>query len=67
MEEQPQQPDPSIETWEEACVISQEWAYDARLAAQRKRERRALVATLLVFLLLAIALSLVIIFTNYQL
>jgi hypothetical protein len=32
-----------------------------------KRERRALVATLLVFLLLAIALSLVIIFTNYQL
>jgi predicted nucleic acid-binding Zn ribbon protein len=67
MEEQPQQPDPSIETWEEACVISQEWAYDARLAAQRKRDRRALVTMILVFAFLAIVLSLVIIFTNYQL
>jgi len=65
--EQPQQPDPSIETWEEACVISQEWAYDARLAAQRKRDRRALVTMILVFAFLAIVLSLVIIFTDQQL
>lgn len=64
--EQPQQPDPSIETWEEACFVSQEWADGARLAARRRRERRSLVLTILVFLLLAVALSLVIILTNYQ-
>ena len=64
MEEQPEQPDPSIETWEEACDVSQQWAYDARLAARRRRDRRSLVLSILVFLLLAVALALVIILTD---
>ena len=30
--------EPSIETWEEACIISQEWADDARQAAVRHKQ-----------------------------
>jgi len=30
----------SVETWEEACFISQEWADEARLAAAKRRRRR---------------------------
>jgi type IV secretory pathway component VirB8 len=66
MEEQPVQPAPSIETWEEACDISQQWADEARLAARMKRERRMLVVAILVFAILAAALSLIIILTDYQ-
>jgi hypothetical protein len=38
---------PSLEAWEEACVISQDWADDARLAASKQRKRRLLVTTVL--------------------
>lgn len=65
--EQPTQPEPSIETWEEACVISQEWADGARKAALKRRDRRALVSMILVLALVAIALALVIILTDWEL
>ena len=42
--------DPSIEVWEEACVISQQWADGARQAARkRKRIHGAIGTTLVVF------------------
>jgi hypothetical protein len=38
---------PSLETWEEACVISQDWADGARLAASKRRKQRLWVTTVL--------------------
>ena len=44
---------PSIETWEEACAISQEWADGARQAAVKRRNRNAWITFALLLVLLA--------------
>ena len=44
----------SIETWQEACALSQEWADGARLAAHKRRRRnRGIITALYLALMLA--------------
>lgn len=64
--QQPELPDPSIQTWEEACFISQQWADEARLAAQKRRKRyRIIYAVLLTIPTLLVTALLVLIIVNH--
>jgi type IV secretory pathway component VirB8 len=45
----------SLETWEEACALSQQWAEGARLAAN-KRRRRGIILVSILAISLAIAI-----------
>jgi hypothetical protein len=57
---------PSIQTWEEACVVSQKWADDARLAAQKRRKRyRIAYAVLLTIPTLLVTALLILIIVNH--
>lgn len=59
---------PSIETWQEACVISQEWADDARLAAAKRANRRVWISlVLLSAIALAAAATLALLITDLRL
>jgi type IV secretory pathway component VirB8 len=55
---------PSIETWQEACVISQEWADDARLAASKRRNRMAWLSIVLMLIIAAVLIMLTLIVTE---
>jgi hypothetical protein len=56
--------EPSVDTWAEACAISQEWADGARLAATKRRFRVALLSLVLMMLLIAAAVAFVLISTG---
>lgn len=59
---------PSIETWQEACVISQQWADDARQAAARRANLRVWISLLLLIVMTLAALAaLIILFTDIRL
>ena len=47
--------EPSVQTWEEACVISQEWADGARQAAVKRRHRNRVIKGV-AFLMVELAL-----------
>lgn len=53
---------PSVETWEEACAISQEWADGARRAADKRRQWMHWTVLMLLMIMVAIAGALVLIF-----
>lgn len=55
---------PSNETWEQACIISQEWADDARSAAAKRHMRRFWMITTLQWFILLIAVLLILLLTN---
>lgn len=60
--------EPSIETWQEACVISQEWADGARLAVVKRRHRQALISlAILTAITIAAALTLALLITGVRL
>lgn len=46
---------PSVQTWEEACVISQEWADGARQAVIARRKRNRIIRAV-AFLMVELAL-----------
>ena len=48
---------PSIETWEDACVISQNWADDARMAAVKRQKRHRIIKTVTLMTLELAALA----------
>jgi hypothetical protein len=50
---------PSIDTWQEACAISQEWADGARQAAGRRRFWFAVASLVLVILLIGGVVALI--------
>lgn len=57
---------PSIQTWEEACVVSQQWADSARQAAAKRRKRhRIAYAVLIAIPTLLVAALLVLIIVNH--
>ena len=56
--------EPSIQTWEEACVISQEWADNARRAAAKRKQWRHWIALMLMLALVITLLALVMILTD---
>jgi type IV secretory pathway component VirB8 len=59
---------PSIETWQEACVLSQKWADDARQVAIKRANRRVWRSLLLLIVItLAAAAAIVLLTTNVQL
>ena len=49
----------SIETWEEACAVSQEWADGARQAAVKRRQLRHALMLLVAIVLILLSLFLV--------
>jgi type IV secretory pathway component VirB8 len=52
----------SLETWEEACALSQQWAESARLTANKRRRRGIMIVSLLaIFIAIAIITTIVII------
>ena len=51
---------PSIQVWEEACVISQEWADDAREAAIKRRNRNQKIRTIVFLTLEVLAIAVII-------
>jgi lipopolysaccharide/colanic/teichoic acid biosynthesis glycosyltransferase len=55
--------EPSVATWQEACVISQEWADGARQAAAHKRLLRAWLSVILL-LVFALVLTAVVLITT---
>jgi hypothetical protein len=55
---------PSVETWAEACVISQQWADGARLAAVRRKRIRAVLGTLMVMCFLALMVGFILLVTG---
>ena len=60
--------EPSLETWELACALSQEWADNARQAAHKRRVwQRAISTGLLLSLMLAAAALLFILAFDIQL
>ena len=53
--------EPSVDTWAEACVISQEWADGARLAARRRRMLRITLANGVMLLIMAALIAAILI------
>jgi hypothetical protein len=56
--------EPSNETWQEACAISQQWADGARLAAHKRHMRRFWLITALQWTLLILAILLMLLITD---
>lgn len=54
----------SIETWEQACIISQQWADGARLAAVKRKQRQRFWALMAVLLLIAAIASGILVITG---
>lgn len=56
--------EPSVATWQEACVISQEWADGARRAAARRKAFRHWLSLMLMLTVLIVLVALVLIISG---
>jgi len=56
--------EPSNETWQEACVISQEWADGARQAASHRRLVRAWLSVVILLLIALLLTAVVLVSTD---
>jgi hypothetical protein len=55
---------PSVDTWKQACAVSQQWAFSARRAALRRKRFMRVVAVLAALLLIAIVVVLILYLTG---
>ena len=56
--------DPSLETWELACALSQEWAENARLAAIKRKRRNVVLAAMLGLVFIAVGILFILLVTG---
>ena len=56
--------DPSVETWELACALSQEWAENSRRSALKQKRLRGAIGIALVVFAIAVLILLVLFLTG---